>query len=489
MKKKVFLLYLLCAGLTSYAQEWTNKINDPDWHDRRSKGLQLGDKMPDLPLGKVYNNKTGKTRFSEFKGKLVILDFWTSWCEPCIAGFPKMEKLQKEFGDKIQIILVNTTENIEGVIKKYPELKLPDLPSIMKDDAGNIEILNSLLPNSLGHQIWIDKEGVIALRGSALNNTAKNISDFLNGKDIYILKDNSVVPRFDPNYPYSKLLGDFKSTSVKYSSIITTFNNEYQADGKARAENIIDKASGTIRNTYINYPILDLYENAFRAELLTGLKTEIIYYHNRQSSGLMPYLIIPKDTARYSDTFHRKISSGTEYVKNRFCYEQIVPRGISEKHWKVYMQQDLNRYFGFLYGTEAKMEKRIVPCYVLVRTSTKDKLESKAKNRSIVKYNKNGMSLVKYDLTGLGLLGDVIRDSHVLASYFIQNAKKGEAALLLNETGFMQSKSIDLILPESKDLKTIDDLRKALQPYDLDIQLAKREIQFILITDNSDKSI
>ncbi len=480
---------LLCASLTNYAQKWTKKINDPDWHNRRSNGLQIGDKMPDLPLGSVLNNKTGKTRFSEFKGKLVILDFWTSWCQSCVAGFPKMEKLQKEFGDQIQIILVNpdpSETTIEAIHKKHPELKLPDLPSIITDDAGNLKKLLKLLPiANLGHQVWIDKDGTILLRGSSLNNTSKRIRDCLNGKEIFFMRDNSTVPVFDPNYPYFKLLGDFKNTSVSYGAFFTRFNNEYEAEGMGKVEGILDTVSGIFRSTYVNFSPLYLYQNAFNKEIESGAR-DILYYYNHKSAGMAKYFIIPKDTMRYSFSFHGiENINDAEYIKHKFCYEQIVPMGLTEKQRKTYMQQDLNRYFGNLYGTEAKMEKRIVSCYVLVRTSDKDKLESKAKERSTLKVSKNGKSLVKYEQTGLYVLNDVILNSPLLSSFFIQNAKNGEAALLLNETGFKQNMPIDLMLPESKDLKSIEDLRRALQPYDIDIQLVKREMQFVVITDNS----
>ena len=53
--------------------------------------------MPNISLsdaGDVVYNKTGKTRFADFKNKLIILDFWIINCVSCIAGFPKMDKLQ-----------------------------------------------------------------------------------------------------------------------------------------------------------------------------------------------------------------------------------------------------------------------------------------------------------------------------------------------------------------------------------------------------------
>lgn len=484
--KRVILMCLLCASLTNYAQEWTRKINDPDWHDRRSKGLRIGDRMPDLPLGNVHNNKTGKTRLSDFKGKLVILDFWQSYCGPCIKGFPKMQKLQQEFGDKIQILLVNTTETIEEANRQNRNLKLPDLPCIMKDASISKE-LEKLFPSStLGHQVWIDQQGKIKLRGSSLNNTSEKIREFLAGKEVFTLNDNSVVPQFRPDYPYVKLLGDFKNPQISYSSVFTPFNNEYEAGGSGKVEGLIDTASKTIRNTYINLSPLKLFLNAYLTELKAGEK-EILYFHNQKSDGYLPYVVMPKDTLRYSDYLSSESLDVDNYVKSRFCYEQIVPLSLSEDQRRAYLQQDLNRYFGSRYGTEAKIERRMVPCYILIRTSKMDKISSMAKQdyAKVDTLIRNKMKVIKYGKFTLGALNDIIRANPALSSFFIQNAKKNEAALLLNETGFKLDKSIDLILPDSKDLTTIEDFRKALVPFDLDIQLVKRDIQFLVINDNS----
>lgn len=55
--------------------------------------LTIGDKVPDIVLNHVINYKAGDIKLSDFKGKLVILDFWSSWCGACIALFPHMDSL------------------------------------------------------------------------------------------------------------------------------------------------------------------------------------------------------------------------------------------------------------------------------------------------------------------------------------------------------------------------------------------------------------
>jgi thiol-disulfide isomerase/thioredoxin len=80
--------------------------------------LKVGDTLPDLASFKL----TGKLPDS-LAGKVVIVDFWASWCLPCAESFPVMDELQKKYGDRLVIIAVNVDEKaakMETFLKKHP---------------------------------------------------------------------------------------------------------------------------------------------------------------------------------------------------------------------------------------------------------------------------------------------------------------------------------------------------------------------------------
>src|ERR1700733_364619 len=81
--------------------------------------LTVGDKCPDVALALV-NYSNPKVNLSDFKGKYIILDFWATWCAPCVSSFPKMDSLQKKFNDKLVILPVTDEkkEVVEGFMKK-----------------------------------------------------------------------------------------------------------------------------------------------------------------------------------------------------------------------------------------------------------------------------------------------------------------------------------------------------------------------------------
>jgi len=83
------------------------------------KGIKVGDSFPDLGSFSLE----GKLP-EALKGKVVLVDFWASWCGPCKDSFPVMEELQTRFGAKGLIVLaVNLDEDAETMnefLKKHP---------------------------------------------------------------------------------------------------------------------------------------------------------------------------------------------------------------------------------------------------------------------------------------------------------------------------------------------------------------------------------
>jgi len=62
------------------------------------------DQAPEINLPSI----DGSVQLSDFKGKVVYLDFWASWCDPCRASFPWMSEMKKKYGSQgLEIIAIN----------------------------------------------------------------------------------------------------------------------------------------------------------------------------------------------------------------------------------------------------------------------------------------------------------------------------------------------------------------------------------------------
>jgi thiol-disulfide isomerase/thioredoxin len=83
-------------------------------------GLKPGDKLPDL----AGFHLEGKLP-DDLKGKVILLDFWASWCPPCKASFPAMEELKTKYaGEGLTIIAVSVDEKRENMERFLSETKI-----------------------------------------------------------------------------------------------------------------------------------------------------------------------------------------------------------------------------------------------------------------------------------------------------------------------------------------------------------------------------
>lgn len=513
MKRILFVFGLILIGNFLHAQQdWRLKIEDDWFLEHGMKSLKVGDKMPDIPLGKVLNNYTGKTKFSDFKGKLLILDFWNTACKSCIAAFPKMEKIQQEFGDKIQIVLVNLSEteqdiskmkNAKGAGDTTRGIKFPNLPGIVLSESLTSE--EQFYSTGLGKyfrtrgvpfHVWIDGNGIIKVMGDQANTYPEKINDLLAGKPVYSMNSISTTPflSVDRRKPaYYNFLADFKQTPAKWISVITPYNNEISATSSgAHFKDIIDSSAKTIRETFVNYQLLDIYLQApffgFEGGQHKDLKT--LY-----SSPLDNYSFVvfsnAVDTFRYTSRYfedknrregYKDILKDKDVIKSTYCYEQVVPLGLQEKTRRQYMLDDLNRYFGQAYGIVAQIEKRTIPVYLLVRTSDKDKIGGAVQkdNSATVPQNKQILNKKRVNSENLQyLFTDVIKTSFSFDELVFKNKMKGQPFLIVNATGWDNSKKLDLIVPEYP-VNSISDLKKFLNYYDLDIIEGSKEISFLV---------
>ncbi|MBL8023817.1 MAG: redoxin domain-containing protein [Elusimicrobia bacterium] len=107
--------------------------------------------------GFSLQDTNGKTvSLADFKGKVVFLDFWATWCPPCRISMPDVEKLHRHFqGKPVQVLGLNLDENPEKV-KRFVEQKKIPYPVLL---AGDSDVARSYGVGGIPHFVLIDQDG------------------------------------------------------------------------------------------------------------------------------------------------------------------------------------------------------------------------------------------------------------------------------------------------------------------------------------------
>lgn len=122
MKKILIMFFVLTASLTIYGCEKQEaESNIPEEKEYSASFVSDGKKAADFSL-KTLDGK--EVRLSDYKGKIVIVDFWATWCAPCRKGIPDLIEIQKEYKDKVVVIGIsldqqNTIKDLAPFIKQY----------------------------------------------------------------------------------------------------------------------------------------------------------------------------------------------------------------------------------------------------------------------------------------------------------------------------------------------------------------------------------
>lgn len=136
-------------------------------------GLDVGDVAPDFELELL--NKEVRVKLSDFRGQRVMVNFWATWCPPCRAEMPDMEKFHQD--RDVAILAVNMTdtemndEQVENFANTY-ELTFP----ILLDEEAEMADLYNIQP--LPTTYMIDSNGVIQYRTLGAMNYELMIQEF-----------------------------------------------------------------------------------------------------------------------------------------------------------------------------------------------------------------------------------------------------------------------------------------------------------------------
>jgi len=290
------------------------------------RALKPGDKIPDAVWNQslelnYFNGKKKTIRFSDLKGKLILLDFWSTGCPSCIENIPHMEEIQKRYPQELTILLVNSKRNketprrIKLVLDRYKkkynfEIKLLTL----LDDTL---LTNLFSHNTIPNITWINQEGIFL--GNTLPDEVgiKNIETILQNKHA----DLQLRGTFRNKDTVMETPPIFDTTGVKFLSAITgylpdylpTYPNVAYKDGKSNYQMV---------NAALNF----MLPTAFKNELKGFESTDYVF-----EDGL-------------KDKIQQMLLGGSRR-QYQYSYQLFVADTISPGRAERYFQQSFKDYF------------------------------------------------------------------------------------------------------------------------------------------------
>ena len=270
--------------------------------------VKIGSEVPDFKLTLVDNSQQSIT-LSELKGKVVWLEFWATWCGPCISAMPNLVNLQQQYKDKLQVITISNEP--KNRIAQFLKAKPFDLAFAI-DTA---DLMRKYFPYQLiPHSVLISADGKLISSTSPEKITSQVLDSLFKGHEVHLeeKKDN-----FSTDYIKDYFYAD---DAVKNRIL---WQPEIKGAGGMMFSHRDKPAFSGRRFTFINVSLSSIFSRAF---------------------GDVPY--------------SRTIDSLGKLGDDTFCLDLIVPK--SNQLEKTIKQELAKRY-----QVEAKMVMRKQEVYCL----------------------------------------------------------------------------------------------------------------------------
>lgn len=162
---KFFALILLWFPCFSYSQT----------------GYKTGDIVGDLKIAKLLNYSSTSSSLNKLQSRIIIIDFFGTWCAPCIKALPELEAYKNKFKEEISILLVST--EAESKLTKFMSSRQPFIfPMVVDED--NL-FTNNFKPPSYPYTVVLDKNLKVLSVTNAADLSENILKKFLDeGKQI-----------------------------------------------------------------------------------------------------------------------------------------------------------------------------------------------------------------------------------------------------------------------------------------------------------------
>jgi thiol-disulfide isomerase/thioredoxin len=147
----------------------------------RPKLAKAGLPAPELSLKKIINAPAAVKEingWSELEGKAVVLEFWATWCDPCVESIPHMNQLAERFSGK-PVVFISVTDESEADVRAF--LKDHRMDSWIAPEAG-AGLFKAFRVYGRPHTVLINRDGKVAAFTYPAKVTEETVMALLAGK-------------------------------------------------------------------------------------------------------------------------------------------------------------------------------------------------------------------------------------------------------------------------------------------------------------------
>ncbi|MFD2721811.1 redoxin domain-containing protein [Hymenobacter monticola] len=291
--------------------------------------LKVGDTLPDFVLPRVVNRAGGTFASAEAKGKVLVLEFWSTTCSPCIPALQRLADLQQRHPAEVQVVGISTDSEarlLKFLAKRPVALPLASAPAPGQD-------VNRWFPHQIiSHTVVVDKNRRVVAITSPEQLTDAALLAVAAGRPVH-LKPKQDVLNTDPMSYFPV------DTATRYAVSVRPFIQGLPGMMRPERQGPLARR----RLTAINLDYTSLFQIAY----------ETSYFRIQNQ--------LPDSLRQYDDL-------------SKVCLDFIVPPG-QEARLKLLMREALRQYL----PVQATWAPATKPAYVLRRLKNAPPLPASTK--------------------------------------------------------------------------------------------------------------
>lgn len=414
---------------------------------------KVGDILSDLELNKIDNYSQSNIKLSELNQKLIIFDFWATWCGPCVAKIPLMDSIMKALPN--DMLFLSVSDEPKEKVQSFLEKKEKDMgtkliiPSIADDNN-----LSKLFPHYfVPHYVWIklpERKVIAITRGEEIDfeKIKSVLVNFENAKSIPKKIDKVLdYQNSEPLLPYIVQNDSIRTNGVNQYSFFTGYIPDLTGGMYTTFDRQEFKNDKSIRVVMKNVSIDMLVAWAF------GKGKRFFQDASKILDVKEPAKISPNNSPeKYRDW----------RIKNSHCYEIKTHKSNKDIIFDL-MQKDIEEYF---VDYKFCIEERVMDCMVLISTGDNKIIKSKGGE------SKMSPSPLLYQVQNVPMEDLIItlQFYHHLASPFI----------IVDKSGIDFNIDMDI---QPKSFKDFEEINKQLKKYNLKFIRKSEKVEVIVFKD------